>query len=485
VRINRIAATEADSPNLLSSRTEPWPFVYDESQRRQSKHHGSLAQGVRMRRATTSLALLCLLAIPLLATEAPGVLVSPTIASLHDALAQGSRDAEAQFWARIQKSGSPLIEQVPGSRDQILITFVWKGDADTRNVVLVNTAIASSDFAQSQLARIPNTDVWYRTYLGRSDARFAYELSVNDDMTPFDKVTDWQKRTTTFHSDPFNPRTFHSTIFGGRALSYLEGPAAPSEEWISVNPRVAKGTVEQTTFTSKRLANTRDLWIYTPPSLQKTKSAALPLLVVFDGGEYVSSVPTPTILDNLIAAKKIPPVVALFVGNPEGKRDEELNANATFAEFIATELIPWVRQRYPISRSPSDIIVAGSSSGGLAAAFLARKHPEIFGNVLSQSGAFWFASDDDAEAEMLARDFATATIAPLKFYMEVGTLEENNGNFKGVNIVVANRHLRDVLRAKRYAVTYHEYFGGHSDLNWRSGFGNGLLALLGETHQKR
>jgi hypothetical protein len=26
---------------------------------------------------------------------------------------------------------------------------------------------------------------------------------------------------------------------------------------------------------------------------------------------------------------------------------------------------------------------------------------------------------------------------------------------------------------------YHEFCGGHSDLNWRGGFGNGLLALIG------
>jgi len=36
-----------------------------------------------------------------------------------------------------------------------------------------------------------------------------------------------------------------------------------------------------------------------------------------------------------------------------------------------------------------------------------------------------------------------------------------------------------VLRAKGYRVTYDEFAGGHSDLNWRTGYAKGLLALVG------
>ena len=36
----------------------------------------------------------------------------------------------------------------------------------------------------------------------------------------------------------------------------------------------------------------------------------LTLLIVFDGGEYTSEIPTPRILDSLLAAARIPPCVA-------------------------------------------------------------------------------------------------------------------------------------------------------------------------------
>jgi enterochelin esterase-like enzyme len=444
--------------------------------------HARVLQPVSPLHGTAVFLILLVTSVAVAQDSRAGVtLLSPSIAALRRALAEGASNAELDFWTHVQKTGSPLIETSEGSSQNILITFVWEGDSDTRNVVLVNTAIASSDFAEAQLGRIAGTNVWYRTYLGRSDARFAYELSVNDDMTPFDQVLDWGKRTSTFHADPMNRRVFRSTIMGGRAISYVEGPNAPPESWINPQSGTPKGHLDKIQFESKQLGNTRDVWIYTPPEFETLKHAktALPLLVVFDGGEYVSSVPTPTILDNLLAARRIPPMVAIFLGSPDGQRDQELNANAHFADFIATELVPWARERYPVSSTPAQNIIAGSSSGGLAATLIAYKYPNIFGNVLSQSGAYFFSPSTEEEPELLPRMFANSPPRAVRFYIEVGALESNREAFKGVKMLSSNRHFRDVLRARGYPVTYHEFFGGHSDLNWRGGFADGILALLG------
>jgi enterochelin esterase-like enzyme len=403
---------------------------------------------------------------------------SPAVSALENAVRQGKPGAEAEFWERVKHAGAPLVEPIPRDTANVLYTFVWHGDSSTHNVALVNAAVASDDPAQALLTRVPGTDVWYRSYPARADARFAYELSVNDNLVPFDQVTDWGARSATFHRDPFNTRVYHATIFG-RDVSYAEGPHAPNEEWIAARA-VPKGRVEQTTISSKLLGTTRDVWIYTPPgydTLPRT-SAGLPLLLTFDGGEFVESVPVPTILDNLIAAKRIAPMIAVFVGSAEEQRDVELAANPRYAEFIATELVPWVRSRWRIVASPERNIVAGSSLGGLAAAFVADRHPELFGNVLSQSGAFMFSPSDDPKPERLTRDIAAAPKRGVAYYLEAGIYEA--GRFeKGVDLLTANRHLRDALRAKGYRVTYSEFAGGHSDLNWRSGFAKGLLALVG------
>ena len=405
--------------------------------------------------------------------------VSPTIATLEQSVKQGKAGAEAEFWTRVQRSGTPLVEPIDGDTANVLFTFVWRGDSATRHVALVNAAVASDAPAEALLAHVAGTNVWYRSYPARADVRFAYELSPNDNLVPFDEVTDWGARSATFRRDPFNARVYHATIFG-RDVSYAEGPRAPAEEWIAARASVPKGRVEQTTLASKILGTTRDVWIYTPAGYDSLSrgSDRLPLLLTFDGGEYVESVPGPTILDNLIAAKRIAPMVAVFVGSPEGQRDIELGANERHAEFIATELMPWVRTRVRIAASPQRNVVAGSSLGGLAAAFVAHRHPELFGNVLSQSGAFMYSAADDPRAERLTRDIAAAPRREIAFYLEAGIFEA--GRFmKGVDLLTSNRHLRDTLRAKGYRVTYTEFAGGHSDLNWRSGFPRGLIALIG------
>lgn len=78
----------------------------------------------------------------------------------------------------------------------------------------------------------------------------------------------------------------------------------------------------------RRLAGT-DVWyltlrlprgisfVYTQRSLDVAAERQYPLLVLLDGRTYTGPVPMPTILDNLIAASRIPPVVAVFIGNTE------------------------------------------------------------------------------------------------------------------------------------------------------------------------
>src|SRR5262249_54574787 len=148
-------------------------------------------------------------------------------------------------------------------------------------------------------------------------------------------------------------------------------------------------------------------------------------------------------LDNLLAKGYIPPLVAIVLDNPSQQtRNVELPCNPLFADFLAKEVVPWMRQKYHVTSDPSQTVVAGSSYGGLAATYAGLRHPEVFGNVLSQSGSFWWKPDGDPEHEWLTKQYVASPKLPLRFYLEVGLLESGPTPDSGPSQVVVNRHMR-------------------------------------------
>ncbi len=119
----------------------------------------------------------------------------------------------------------------------------------------------------------------------------------------------------------------------------------------------------------------------------------------------MNTVPVPVIMDNLISKKQIPP---MMIDSPGYSRFADLACSVPFTEFLVKEAVPWTRSNYHITAEPGRTFVGGASLGGLASACAALRHPEIFGNVLAQSGAFAGAPDDDLEAEWLARHFVAS-----------------------------------------------------------------------------
>ena len=441
-------------------------------------HRHLLSQGVN-RRSSVGVLLLLLCSIQTL-SQGDKPLVSPRLLALQKELEVGNIAALETFWQEIGKQGAPLIEPIFGDEHYSLITFIWRAREETKNVG-VFSGIAGIALEQNRMTRLRSTDLWFRSYRVRNDARFAYKLSVND---PFDKVNPegtkaMELRRSTFKTDPLNPH-------GISGASMVELPDAPPQHWITKQADVPTGRIESKKMKSAILGNERDIGIYTPPSY-KASGSPYGLLILFDGDFYISDIPMPTILDNLLAKKKLPPLVAIVVGNPtDDSRNTELPCNANFAEFVSKELMPWVRQHYYVTTDRTRTVIGGASYGGLAATFAAFRHPEIFGNVISQSGAYWWKPDflnpkDDREYEWLTKQLVASPKLPIRFYLDIGLMEADptGAQGDGPSMVVVNRHLRDVLRAKGYIVHYHEFNGDHTFLNWRGTLPDALLRLTG------
>ena len=344
------------------------------------------------------------------------------------------------------------------------------------------------------LTRLGATDVWYKTIKVDRKMRLAYTLALNAArLHPFSLGIDVDAITMTAAAarpDPLNPKRYRVDPESVDAPEYrgnsvLEMPDAPPQPWIAQRPGVPAGQVEKHRYKSAALSNEREIAIYLPPQYS-LHAEPYPLLVLFDEEAYLSLVPTPTILDNLISEGRIPPVIALLVGNAkDDARDRELLCNPAFTMTLVTELLPWAHGLYNFTSDPRQTVVAGSSLGGIAAACTGLWHPETFGNVLSQSGAFHRAppSASDAgqsssEPNWLVRQFISSPRKPLRFYLDAGSAEFN-ATGGGDAILFCTRTLRDVLRAKGYEVHFQEFAGGHDYLSWRGTLADGLSALLG------
>jgi enterochelin esterase family protein len=148
----------------------------------------------------------------------------------------------------------------------------------------------------------------------------------------------------------------------------------------------------------------------------------------------------------------------LLIDNPDRR---ELNCVPEFADYVIQRIVPWARHTFTVTHDPARTVITGSSFAGLCAAFLGLRYPDVFGGVLSQTGWFRWHPDGDPEHEWLARQFIASPAQPVRFYLDVGILENARMSDGGPSQLVANRHMRDVLRAKGYEVIYREYSGGH------------------------
>lgn len=420
---------------------------------------------------------------------------SPRLVALEKQLKSGNDATLDNFWREVKQQGTPLVEPIPGDNKHVIVTFLWRGDETTKNILL-NSELTYNFNRDGQLnldllAHLPDTNVWWKSYEVRNDARFTYYLSPNDSLVPYEmrKTKDWE----TLQPDPLNTRRFvvhQEDRDWVRSVVELPG-APPFPAWLAARPDVPMGHTGEHHLSSKILGNERRFWVYTPPGYT-ADGKPYDLLVLFDGWIYAKEIPTATIIENLLAANRIHPLVVVMVD--QKNRILELGCYEPFNEFLVRELMPWVHEHYNVTSSPAGTIVGGLSAGGLAAAFAGLRHPEVFGNVLSESGYFsWDPREDlttdeeDLEFEWIVQRFAASPKLPLRFTLTVGLFERfHREKLPDMpSLLQSNRHMRDVLLAKGYPVNYREVAGGHEIYVFEVVLPDELMSLVGTRTQDK
>ena len=263
---------------------------------------------------------------------------------------------------------------------------------------------------------------------------------------------------------------------------------------------VAPGDPSNLIVTSSHAGSwTRKVTVYVPSGY--SPDTAAPFIVVGDGDLPLPTVGRPlfTVLDNLIAQRRIPRVVAITIGSggqdaQGSERGREYDSvSGDYAEWVETEVLPAVEQTVGIklTRDPNARVTMGISSSGAAAFTMAWFHPDLYRRVLAYSptfvnqqwphqtalpgGAWEYHSPwaGPVRPNLAANGFANPTPTdvptgsplvpnsprkPIRFWFEVGdhdlfypAAQMDDGMH---DWVLANENMAKALAAKRYRYSF-------------------------------
>ena len=210
--------------------------------------------------------------------------------------------------------------------------------------------------------------------------------------------------------------SFYYTVYGAKFGGKLDVPAFTSFSYLQ--PGVPSGTLsEKITHVSKIYDGMKSEYrIYVPAQYRPDTPAAV--MIFNDGGWYTDrngNNPAPNVIDNLIAQKKIPVMICIFI-DPGDIADSPNTSTYSFVKvysekwnrtlkdsmrstlydtvsdryprFLRDEILADVAAKYNLRKDGYSRAITGLSSGGIAAFNAAWQMPGEFARVISWIGSF-------------------------------------------------------------------------------------------------
>jgi len=194
-----------------------------------------------------------------------------------------------------------------------------------------------------------------------------------------------------------------------------------------------------------------------------------PLLVVLDGQDYRRRARITHVVDNLIALNMIRSIALAMPYHGRAARGVEYACSEATLGFLLHDLLRLAGKELnlvDIEAHPGAYGILGASMGGLMALYTGLRAPEVFGRVLSQSGAFAMSEQDSVVFDLVRH----GPVPPLSVWLNAGRYEW---------LLSCNRRMYGLLAEKGYDVVCREYNGGHNYPSWSNDLGHGLAHLFG------
>ena len=338
--------------------------------------------------------------------------------------------------------------------DENDVTFVFRGHADA---VYLRCWISGLDTAQP-FQPLAGSDLWAATIDLPQCSRIEYKFEV---------VRGGHHELIV---DPLNPVLAHDP-FGANSVCQAYGYERP--EWTFENPQSRLGHIDSHVIESKAFKGERHVDIYVPARFRRNRR--YPLLVVHDGNDYRHYAALKVVLDNLIHALEIPPLIVAMTQSPDRLR--EYAGDERHAAFLADELVPALADAYPLIDEPSSRCIMGASFGGVASLHAAWQRQGVWGKLLLQSGSFAFSD--------IGRHRRGPVFDPVVRFMNefreepgspAGSIYMSCGIYE--SLIYENRSLVPRLQAQGIDVRFEEARDAHNWENWRDRLRNGLSWLF-------
>ncbi len=336
-----------------------------------------------------------------------------------------------------RKLGNPVIE---GNQ----VTFVWKGKSAPH---VIDDIHGWEDSPQKMKRAAP--ELW--TYSIELDPAAYLEYSFYDPRI--------KKRI----KDPLNKNLVFNGIKHYNHFFYM--PEARATSLALKRKDVPRGKVTRHLVDTWMIEQDgkRELYLYQPPVKEP-----VPLLLVYDGADYLQRAMLNVIVDNLIYKKRIQPIAMAFLQNGDKHRGVEYACSDATLMTIEHVILPFASKKLnllDVKKNRRAFGVLGASFGGLMSIYTGLRMPEIFGKVISQSGVF----------ESNGRDFAAVDLVrarqarEIKIWMDIGHYDW---------LLEDNRRMQPLLQENGYDVTYREFVGGHNFTCWRDEIWRALEKLF-------
>jgi enterochelin esterase-like enzyme len=365
------------------------------------------------------------------ARDVIGMSLADFLTLLREGKDPGARlTAIQQFCSNAKRYRRPIVE------DSTVLLF-YQGDAGR---VSVPGDINGWRVSNDVMTRVEGTDFFYLARKSDPRSRFEYKFAVD----------------STWVLDPNNSCQAMGG-FGPNSEVCMPGYRPPPE--ILYREEIRHGTLDTLSLRCTALGRSYPVFVYRPYGFSRSRRQ-FPAIFVTDGGEYLSLGLMHNILDNLIAEKRIRPLVAVFVDPRTDVRDSRTSMRMTdyamsdtFVKFLVRDVRSRLMKKYRLTHDPKETGIMGASLGGLIATYAAYVRPDVFGVCVSQSPAYWI--NNGAIFQLIERGGKK----PVRFSIDTGTMHDSQKDA---------RAMRDLLLKEGFSVRYAESPEGHNWANWRA-----------------